>query len=102
MTLPNLTPENHCLAISRRTGEQCKNFKAWGCPTRCRYHGARRPETILRDANHPQYRHGQETKEAKADRREASKQLHKLVDLGNAIGMFQPGTKLRGRKPSDL
>lgn len=100
MPLPNLTPENQCQAISRRTGERCKNFKAWEQSV-CRYHGARRPETILRGVNHPQYRHGEETKEAKAHRRNASMRLHELVDLGNAIGLFQPGTKLRGRRPKD-
>lgn len=63
-------------------------------------HGARRPESILRGENHPQYRHGGETKEAKDNRREASKRLHDLVDIGNAIGMFQPFAKLRGRKPT--
>lgn len=98
MPLPNLTPDLQCQAISRRTGNPCQNFKAWGQSV-CRYHGARPIETILRDANHPQYRHGQETKVAKANRRNASKRLHELVDLGNAIGMFQPGTKLRGRRP---
>lgn len=101
MPLPNLTLENQCQAISRRTGDRCMNLKAWGCVT-CRYHGARPPGSVLRGNDHPQYKHGKETQEAKAHRREASKQLHKLVDLGNAIGMFQPGTKLRGRKPSDL
>ena len=99
MPLANLTPEKQCQAISHRTGERCKNFKAWGCPTRCRYHGARRPETILRGANHPQFRHGNETKEAKNQRQKSSRRLHELVDLGNAIGMFQARTKLRGRKP---
>lgn len=100
MPLPNLTPENQCQAISRRTGKRCLNFKCihWSQEV-CRYHGARPPESILRGANHPQYRHGKETKTAKANRREASKQLHELVNLGNAIEMFLPGTKLRGRKP---
>lgn len=101
MPLPNLTPENQCKAISRRTGERCQNFKTWGQPV-CRYHGARPPESFLRGTNHPQYRHGNETKEAKAHRRESNKRLHELVDLGNAIGMFQPGTKILGRRPSDF
>lgn len=65
----------------------------------CRYHGARHPETILKGANHPQYRHGNETIEARKRRREMSIHLLELLDLGNTIGMFQPGTKLRGRKP---
>jgi hypothetical protein len=36
---------------------------------------------------------------AREERRETSIRLHELLDLGNAIGMFQPETKLRGRKP---
>ena len=98
MPLPNLTPELQCKAICRRNGKRCQNFKAWGQPV-CRYHGARPPESILRGANHPQYRHGKETKEARAERHATSKRLHQLIDLGNAIGMFRPGTKLRGRRP---
>lgn len=100
MPLPNLIPELQCKAICRRNGKRCQNLKAWGQPV-CRYHGARPPESILRGANHPQYSHGKETQEAKAHRRNASKRLHELVDLGNAIGMFEPGTKLRGRRPAD-
>lgn len=99
MPLPNLTPELQCKAMCRRNGKRCQNFKAWG-QTVCRYHGARPPESILRGANHPQYRHGKETKEARAERHAASKRLHELVDLGNAIGMFLPKAKLRGRRPA--
>lgn len=64
----------------------------------CRYHGARKPETIMRGVNHPQYRHGEETLEAKAER---SLRLSELRDL-EAI-MFEwgvaSGAKWRGRKP---
>jgi hypothetical protein len=41
-------------------------------------HGARRPETVRRGANHPQYRHGRETLVAKAER---SRRLKELGDL---------------------
>ena len=98
MPLPNLTPETQCTAKCKRTGKRCLRLKAWGCQT-CMVHGARRQESILRGADHPQYRHGKETKEARSHRHETSKRLHNLVDLGNAIGLFRPPVKLRGRKP---
>jgi hypothetical protein len=64
----------------------------------CRYHGARKPETILRGANHPQYRHGQETLDAKAGRSQRLGELRELEALSFALGMAS-GHKWRGRKP---
>ncbi len=98
MPLPNLNPETQCNAKCKRTGKRCLRLRAWGCKT-CMVHGARRPDSILRGANHPQYRHGRETLVARAERHEASTRLHHLVDLGNSIGLFVPGTKLKGRRP---
>ena len=66
----------------------------------CRYHGARRPETIKRGANHPQYRHGQETYGAKAERHEMAVFFHEAESLMIKLGMLAPGsTRTRGRKP---
>ena len=65
----------------------------------CRYHGARKPETIMRGANHPQYRHGQETREAKAERSRRLAELRKLEALAFSLGMAT-GPRWRGRKPN--
>ena len=65
----------------------------------CRYHGARKPETIMRGANHPQHKHGQETLEAKAGRSQRLAELRNLEALSFALGMAV-GPKWRGRKPS--
>ena len=64
----------------------------------CRYHGARKPETIMRGANHPQYKNGQETLEAKAERSQRLAELRKLEALSFAVGMAT-GSKWRGRYP---
>jgi hypothetical protein len=64
----------------------------------CRYHGAREPETIMRGANHPQYRHGQETIKAKAERSQRLRELRELEALSFALGIAK-GPKWRGRKP---
>lgn len=98
MPLPHLTPDRQCEATSRRSGLRCQNFKCWGCRT-CKYHGARKPETIRRGADHPQYRHGMETLEAKVARHKAIARLHELCDLGNKLGLFHDLVKLRGRRP---
>ena len=64
----------------------------------CRYHGARRPETIKRGANHPQYRHGRETLEAKAERSRRLAELRDLEALSFAVGLAA-GPRWRGREP---
>ena len=64
----------------------------------CRYHGARRPETIKRGANHPQYRHGGETLEAKAERSRRLTELGDLECLMLALGVLD-GSRWRGRRP---
>jgi hypothetical protein len=43
--------------------------------------------------------HGNETRATRAERSKKSAELHQLVDLGNAIGLFDGVVKLRGRKP---
>jgi len=89
---------NQCQAKSKRSGERCQNLAAFGMST-CRMHGARKPETILRGADHPQYKHGKETLEARENRRQAGVTLHALCDLGNEVGLFNVKLNLRGRRP---
>jgi hypothetical protein len=66
----------------------------------CRMHSARKPGTIRRDANHPQYRHSRETLEAKAERHEMAVFFNATANLTVALSMVAPGsTRTRGRKP---
>jgi len=67
----------------------------------CRYHGARKPETIMRGANHPRHRHGQETIKAKAERSQRLRELRELEALSFALGIAK-GPKWRGRKAGRL
>ena len=67
----------------------------------CRYHGARRPATVKRGANHPQYRHGGETLEVKAERSRRLAELWELEALSFALGLAS-GPRWRGRKPKTV
>jgi hypothetical protein len=68
--------------------------------TVCRYHGARKPDAIRKGSNHPQYRHGRETLEAKAERSKVLAELREIEALSFAYGLVPKGTpRWRGRKP---
>jgi glucose-6-phosphate dehydrogenase assembly protein OpcA len=71
MPLPNVAngTAQQCIASNRQTGKRCLNPAAFGMAT-CRYHGARKRTSVRQGANHPQYRHGMETLDAKRQRRE--------------------------------
>ena len=86
-----------CIAKAKRSQEQCKNPAAFKCKT-CRVHGARRPGTIKNGADHPQYRHGQETLEAKANRSAKLTELRGLEATMALLGALD-GPRWRGRKP---
>jgi len=101
MPLPNILSgkTKRCKAKCKARGDQCLNPAAYGMMV-CRYHGARKPETIIRGASHPQYRHGRETLEAKARRHEMAVFFHETENLMAKQGMLAPGsTRTRGRKP---
>jgi hypothetical protein len=85
-----------CHAKCKATQNPCRNPAAYGMRV-CRYHGARRPGTILKGKDHPNYRHGQETLEAKVERTEGVARLQGLEALGRAIGLIV-GPKTRGPK----
>ena len=76
--------------------QRCSNPSAYGCTT-CRFHGARRKESIKRGKEHPLYKHGGETIEAKARRRLGVSELQMLEELGREIGLIS-GSKTRGPK----
>lgn len=89
-----------CNAMCKARGAQCMQPAAFGIPV-CRYHGARKPETVRRGASHPQYRHGGETLEAKAERSKKLAELRELEALSFALGLVPERTpRWRGRKPS--
>lgn len=97
--LPNVasgrTPQ--CRARSKRSLRRCLNPAAYGMPV-CRYHGARRPESVKRGPAHPAFVLGRETRDARRDRVEAMTRIRFLTDLGVAVGFLR--TRISGRRPS--
>ena len=73
------------------------NPAAYGQPV-CRVHGAKKPETIKRGADHPLFIHGQETLEAKSERSARLAELREIEAFMFETGMAT-GAKWRGRKP---
>jgi hypothetical protein len=66
----------------------------------CRFHGARRPETVKRGSNHPNFQHGRETLEARRRRVETMDRIRDLVELG-VRGGFMP-RRIAGRRPKEV
>ena len=99
MPLPSLRVHNakQCRARSKRSGNQCLNPTAFGMPT-CRMHGARHRVSISRGDLHPNYKHGQETLEAKAMRSAKLTELRALESLMYLLGM-STAARTPGRKP---
>lgn len=88
-----------CKATAKHSGRQCRNPAAFGMRV-CRMHGARRKETILREEAHPNYKHGNETLVAKAERSAGAAELRRLEGLMHVLNMAPPTTKkTSGRKP---
>lgn len=86
-----------CHARCKATQQQCRNPAAFGMAV-CRYHGARRPNTILKGKTHPNYRHGEETLKAKAERSASSARLRELETMIYILKMTD-APRWRGRKP---
>ena len=95
MPLPRIKIQ--CKAKAKHSQLRCLNPAAFGCTT-CRLHGARRPETILKGTAHPNYRHGQETSQVKAERSAGLVRLRELEDLLQQLGMTR-AKKTPGIKP---
>ena len=92
--LSGRTPQ--CKARSKRSLSRCLNPAAYGCKT-CRFHGARRKETIKRGRAHPQFRHGRETVEARQRRVEGMTRIRRIVDIAVAAGFIRG--RIPGRRP---
>jgi len=104
MPLPSVAIHGarQCKAITKRSKMRCLNPSAYGCST-CRYHGATPVHTRNNVAgeDHPQFKHGRDTKQAKERHQQTSTKLHVLEDLGHHIKMFPEGaTRTQGRKPN--
>lgn len=66
--------------------------------TICRYHGARRPNTILKGEAHPGYKSGHETLAAKAARAAEAAEMRELEKMMHLLNMTT-AKKTPGRKP---
>ena len=104
MPLPSVAKygAKQCKAISKNLKRRCLNPAAFGCAT-CRYHGAWRKDSrnTPQGANHPQYRHGERTKESIEEHQKTLLRLHTLEEIGYHIKMFPEGSpRTRGRKPT--
>lgn len=99
MPLPSVqNGAKQCQVLSKRTKQQCLNPAAYGCRA-CRMHGAHKSRKSPQGADHPQYRNGNETKKARAERSRVSAMFLYLRDIGDSINLFV-GPKTRGRRPS--
>ncbi len=94
-----------CQGRSSRTKKQCaRPSLKKSRSNRCKWHaglatGPRTPEGIKRIQD-AQWKHGNETKEARDERRRMSLMFQRLEEIGWHIGMFT-GTKTRGRKTGE-
>jgi len=102
MPLPNVLSgkTKRCKAKCKaRVGEQCRNPAAYGMNV-CRYHGARKPETIMRSTDHWNYQDAGQTLPERQERHEMAVFFHETENLMAKLGMLAPGsTRTRGRKP---
>ena len=88
-----------CTAHSRTTGNRCWNPAAFGMAT-CRYHGARRPQTVRKGQEHPQYKNGRETQQAKQQRSQALARIAVYEEVLAQAGQLC-GPRTRGPKPKE-
>ena len=88
-----------CSARSRTTGNRCWNPAAFGMAT-CRYHGARRPQTVRKGQEHPQYKNGRETQPAKQQRSQALARIALYEEVLAQAGQLC-GPRTRGPKPKE-
>jgi hypothetical protein len=92
-----------CTARSSRHGGQCRRpALKTSKSAKCQFHGGRStgPRTVEGRARiaAAQYKHGQETLQARSARSAASVRLRQLEDAGRVLGMIE-GARTRGRKP---
>jgi len=90
MPLPSVLKHGakQCSAKSKRTGLPCNNPAAHGCKT-CRMHGARKPDSIKRGKDHPNYFHGERSLEGIKRHRETMQHIKELTKLAKKLGMIK-------------
>ena len=99
MPLPCLNDTIRCTATCKARQARCFCLKAYGQSV-CRFHGARKPETILRGKDHPAYKNGSQTQQAKAEYSAAAARLRTLERIMVDTGMVGADFKRTvGRKP---
>ena len=101
MPLPNILSgkTKRCKAKCKARGDQCRNPAAYGMAV-CRYHGARKPETIMRSTDHWNFQNAGHTQHERQERHDMAVFFHETENLMAKLGMLAPGsTRTRGRKP---
>jgi hypothetical protein len=80
MPLPAITKygAKQCQCKSKRTGQPCLNVAAHGCKS-CRVHGAHKSKIVLIGKDHPNYKNGNETREAREERKKIFAELKILT-----------------------
>ncbi len=99
MPLPCLNDAMRCTATCKARQARCLCLKAYGQPV-CRFHGARKPATILRGKDHPAYKDGSQTIEARAKYSASASRLRTLEQL--MVDHDMVGAEFKrtvGRKP---
>ena len=86
-----------CQVLTKRTRLRCKNPAAYGCLA-CRMHGAHKSRNVPQGVTHPNYKHGNRTRESETEYSLTSTILLTLRDIGDSIGLFN-GAHTHGRKP---
>ena len=99
MPLPSISQyrAKQCTAEAKSTKHRCLNPAAFGCRT-CRLHGARKRSSIKAGMDHPNYRTGTETLEAKQKRSVKLAELRMIENELYSRGLIR-GNKTSGRKP---
>ena len=92
MPLPSVEKygARRCHAKSKSTGKQCGNPACLDSKSGvCRYHGYRRPETVLRGKQHPNYVHGERSLEDIQRHRKTMQRIKLLTKLAKQLGMIK-------------
>lgn len=85
MPIPSLKHAVQCRAIAKSTNQRCMNLAVRGWPV-CRLHGVHKK--IVRGAEHGAFKHGQETREARADSKKTSEQLRQIKAALKKLGLL--------------